>query len=127
MIEDNERSSLFKDRRAPQLRQYRPIEEAEINGYYPGFYGKEDRGYTYINYFFDGDSPVIRDAVSLFGYPSFKGVLIRTDSTILLLFTSMSYSVSCSVIVLYDAIKNGFIFLYIFLISSKLSGFISFK
>ncbi len=70
---------------------------------------------------------MIRDAVSLFGYPSFKGVLIRTDSTILLLFTSMSYSVSCSVIVLYDAIKNGFIFLYIFLISSKLSGFISFK
>ncbi len=74
--------------------------EAEINGYYPGFYGKEDRGYTYINYFFDGDSPVIRDAVSLFNHPHFKGVLIRTDSTNLLLFTSMSYSVSCSVIVL---------------------------
>ena len=56
--------------------------------------------YSIGNYFFDGDFPVMRDAVSLFDQHGFIMSSILYDSTNLVLFTSMSYSVSLSVIVL---------------------------
>ena len=56
--------------------------------------------YVLGNYFFDGDFPVMRDAVSLFDQHGFIMSSILYDSTNLVLFTSMSYSVSLSVIVL---------------------------
>jgi hypothetical protein len=56
--------------------------------------------YTLGNYFFDGDILVMRDAVSLFEYPGFIMGSILCDSVLLVLSTSMSYSVSLSVFVL---------------------------
>ena len=56
--------------------------------------------YSIGNYFFDDDFPVMRDAVSLFDQHGFIMSSILYDSTNLVLFTSMSYSVSLSVIVL---------------------------
>lgn len=56
--------------------------------------------YSIGNYFFDGEKRVMRDAVSLFEYPGFIMPSIRSYSVHLVLFTSMSYSVSLSVIVL---------------------------
>ena len=56
--------------------------------------------YSIGNYFFDGDFPVMRDAVSLFEYPVFIMSCILSYSVHLVLFTSMSYSVYSSVIVL---------------------------
>ena len=56
--------------------------------------------YVLGNYFFDGEKRVMRDAVSLFEYPGFIMPSIRSYSVLLVLFTSMSYSVSLSVIVL---------------------------
>ena len=56
--------------------------------------------YSIGNYFFDGEKRVMRDAVSLFEYPVFIMLCILSYSVHLVLFTSMSYSVSCSVIVL---------------------------
>ena len=56
--------------------------------------------YSIGNYFFDDDFPVMRDAVSLFDQHGSIMSSILYDSTNLVLFTSMSYSVSLSVIVL---------------------------
>ena len=56
--------------------------------------------YSIGNYFFDGEKRVMRDAVSLFDQHGFILPSILYDSTNLVLFTSMLYSVSLSVIVL---------------------------
>lgn len=56
--------------------------------------------YSIGNYFFDGEKRVMRDAVSLFEYPVFIMFSILSYSVHLVLFTSMSYSVYSSVIVL---------------------------
>ena len=56
--------------------------------------------YSIGNYFFDDDFPVMRDAVSLFDQHGFIMFSILSYSVHLVLFTSMSYSVSLSVIVL---------------------------
>ena len=56
--------------------------------------------YSIGNYFFDGEKRVMRDAVSLFEYPGFIMSSILSYSVHLVLFTSMSYSVLCSRIVL---------------------------
>ena len=56
--------------------------------------------YVLGNYFFDGDFPVMRDAVSLFDQHGFIMSSILSYSVHLVLFTSMSLTCSYSVIVL---------------------------